>query len=204
MAKLKAPLFSFSASGKLADALVYFGWKGLNVVRSYVIPANPKTTAQTTQRGYLSDAVDGIHEAEANPDVPLSEADKTSYSLLGSLQPTPRTWFNTIIKIIVDQLVASKDWTIFGGMTVTPGVDKLTVTGFAIAHGTAAATNGKLYYGTSKSALSTSIACTVVELTGGKEIPTLVTGTKYFVQYRPNTPANQLDSNSGIYYGTPT
>src|SRR3972149_2455449 len=38
MAKLKAPLLSFGASGKLADTLVYFPWKGLAVVRSYVIP----------------------------------------------------------------------------------------------------------------------------------------------------------------------
>src|SRR3989304_5419175 len=43
MAKLKAPLLSFGASGKLADTLVYFPWKGLAVVRSYVIPANPNT-----------------------------------------------------------------------------------------------------------------------------------------------------------------
>jgi hypothetical protein len=204
MAKVKAPLFSFKAQGKLADSLVYFGWKGLNVIRSWVVPANPKTDAQTTQRGYLSDAVAGIHEAEANVDVPLSAADKTGYALLGSLQPTPRTWFNTLCKIIIDQLVAGKDWTIFGGMEVAPGADKLTVTGFGIAYGTVAATDGKLYYGTSKSALASSIDCTVAELTAGKEITSLVTGTKYYVQYRPDTPAGQVGSNSGIHYGTPT
>lgn len=204
MAKLKAPLLSLGASGAIGKSLVYFPWKGLDCAREFVVPSNPKTTAQTTQRGYLSDAVAGIHEAEANPDVPLSGSDKTGYSLVGSLQPTPRTWFNTIVKIIVDQLVAGLDWTIFGGMTVTPGVDKLTVTGFAIAYGTAAATDGKLYYGTSKSSLSSSIACTVVELTGGKEITPLVTGVKYYVQYRPSVPANQTGSNSGIHYGTPT
>jgi len=30
MAKLKAPLLSFGASGAIAKAIVYFGWKGLN------------------------------------------------------------------------------------------------------------------------------------------------------------------------------
>jgi len=49
MAKLKAPLMSLGASGALGKALVFFGWKGLDVVREYVIPANPKTTAQNTQ-----------------------------------------------------------------------------------------------------------------------------------------------------------
>ncbi len=28
-----------AASGKLADALVFFSWKGINVVRGWVIPA---------------------------------------------------------------------------------------------------------------------------------------------------------------------
>lgn len=204
MAKVNAPLFSFNASGQLAKALVYFGWKGLDVVRSYVVPTNPKSDAQIIQRDYMTDAVAGIHEAEANPDVPLSSSDKTGYALLGSLQPTPRTWFNTMVKTIIDQLVAGKDWTIFGGMEVAPSVDTLTVTGFAIAHGTAAATDGKLYYGTSKSSLANSIACTVVELTGGKAITPLATGTKYYVQYRPSVPADQVGSNSGIYHGTPT
>jgi len=41
MAKVNAPLFSFNASGKLANSLVYFAWKGLDVVRSYIVPANP-------------------------------------------------------------------------------------------------------------------------------------------------------------------
>ncbi|GAI75819.1 unnamed protein product, partial [marine sediment metagenome] len=46
MAKLKGPLFSLGASGALGEAVVYFPWKGLNVVREYVIPSNPKTDPQ--------------------------------------------------------------------------------------------------------------------------------------------------------------
>ncbi|GAI80781.1 unnamed protein product, partial [marine sediment metagenome] len=94
MAKLKAPLLSFGASGAIAKAVVYFPWKGLNVAREYVIPANPKTTLQTTQRGYLSAAVDAIHAAQADPTNPIVEADTVAYALYGSCEPTPRTWFN--------------------------------------------------------------------------------------------------------------
>lgn len=36
-------------TGKLGSA-VGFGWKGINAVRSYAIPANPKTDAQKAQR----------------------------------------------------------------------------------------------------------------------------------------------------------
>jgi len=46
MCKVTMPLMSGSASGQLAKAIVHFGWKGLSVVRKYVIPANPKSADQ--------------------------------------------------------------------------------------------------------------------------------------------------------------
>jgi len=46
MAKVTAPLMSMSASGKLADAMVFFTWKGRNVVRQWLKPANPEATDQ--------------------------------------------------------------------------------------------------------------------------------------------------------------
>jgi len=52
MAKVKAPLMSFDARGQIAKSLVYLGWKGLKTVRQYVIPANPKSSDQQTQRGF--------------------------------------------------------------------------------------------------------------------------------------------------------
>lgn len=50
MAKVTGPLFSMSASGKLGDAIVHFGWKGINVVRQWVIPANKMSGTQGDQR----------------------------------------------------------------------------------------------------------------------------------------------------------
>ncbi len=49
-AKVTGPLFSVSASGKVADTLVFFGWKGVNVVRQWLKPANPQVAAQGDQR----------------------------------------------------------------------------------------------------------------------------------------------------------
>lgn len=57
MAILRTPLLSFGASGKLARTLVYFSWKGLDVVREYVVPTNPNTAAQQTQRTLFTDMV---------------------------------------------------------------------------------------------------------------------------------------------------
>jgi len=57
MAKVTAPLLSFAASGKIADTLVAFSWKGVNVMRQYVIPTNPKTAAQVAHRSLFSACV---------------------------------------------------------------------------------------------------------------------------------------------------
>lgn len=49
-AKVSGPLFSLEARGKIADAVVYFPWKGLHVVRQWLKPANPQSSLQGTQR----------------------------------------------------------------------------------------------------------------------------------------------------------
>jgi len=50
MAKVTGPIHSDSASGKLADAMVFATWKGVKYVRQYVIPANPQSSDQGDQR----------------------------------------------------------------------------------------------------------------------------------------------------------
>jgi hypothetical protein len=50
MAITTAPLFSLGASGSIGKSIVYSSWKGLTYARQHVVPANPKTTAQTTVR----------------------------------------------------------------------------------------------------------------------------------------------------------
>jgi hypothetical protein len=50
MAKVTGGLLSLSASGSIAEALVFGSWKGISTVRQYVKPANPQTTAQTAVR----------------------------------------------------------------------------------------------------------------------------------------------------------
>jgi len=50
MAKVTGPLMSMSASGKIADAIVFFGWKGTNVVRQWLKPSNPQSSDQGDTR----------------------------------------------------------------------------------------------------------------------------------------------------------
>jgi Family of unknown function (DUF6266) len=61
MARLTGPLFSLSASGKIANTLVYADWKGVSYVRSKVTPANPNTAAQQVQRARLTTALTNWH-----------------------------------------------------------------------------------------------------------------------------------------------
>lgn len=102
MAKTSAPLFGFGASGKLGDALVFGKWKGIDVARAYVIPANPRTAAQTTQRSYLADAVDEWHTTGADA---LEGADKLAWNryagVLGKM-----SGFNAFCREFVNELVA--------------------------------------------------------------------------------------------------
>lgn len=50
MAKPTGGLMAFDARGQLGKTIVYSSWRGRNYVRRYVVPANPKTTAQTGTR----------------------------------------------------------------------------------------------------------------------------------------------------------
>lgn len=204
MAKLKAPLFSFGASGKLADTLVFFGWKGLDVVREYVRPSNPQTAPQTTQRGYLSAAVAAIHAAQALGTDPLNSIDVAAYSLLGSLESTPRTWFNQAVKEWVDQYVAGLHGAIYRAAAITPGDGQLSVKLEVTDEGSNAITAGDYYYGTSKSALINTFTAVV----SGDDLSTVITGLvngqKYYFQFRPSAHADYVGCNSGIYYGTPS
>jgi hypothetical protein len=54
MPTVNAPLLSFGASGQIAKTQVYSTWKGQPYVRRYVIPANPRSTDQTTTRSVFS------------------------------------------------------------------------------------------------------------------------------------------------------
>jgi len=143
MAKVKAPLFGFSASGKLADSLVYMKWKGINDVRQYVIPANPRTAKQQTQRGYMTSAVTLWH------DTPLILADLTAWNVYATTLAAIMSGFNSFVKKVVDALAASKTFQAlsnadFAAVTATAGTIVMDIA----AEGTTT-----LHWGTSKTVM---------------------------------------------------
>lgn len=103
MAKLTGPLFSLSASGKLAKTLVYADWKGIDYVRQYVTPANPNSASQQVQRGYMATAVQ-IYHSTVNV---LNALDFENLNRKAGISPTPMSGFNDWVKSLVNTLVAS-------------------------------------------------------------------------------------------------
>jgi len=92
MAKLKMPLMGMKASGQLGKTLVYGNWKGINTVRTHVIPANPNTTAQQGARTKMKNAVDEFHAAS------FTETDLDGWRTFAGISPKPLTYFNRFTK----------------------------------------------------------------------------------------------------------
>jgi len=205
MAKLNGPLFSLGASGAIAKTLVYFPWKGINSVRRWLVPANPQSAAQTTQRGYFTEAVDAVHAALADATHPFTEADKTGYALLGSTHPTPRTWFNECVKGRAAVRVAGNIPVLYKSEAVTDTTANSINLILYIQEATASQlASGKFWFGTSRTALIHSIAATVtpgtsVALANADCSAFLTAGVKYFFQFRPDAADPCEGALSGIY-----
>lgn len=205
MAKVNAPLFSFNATGKLAKSLVYFGWKGLDAVRSYVIPANPKSAGQLTQRGYFTAAIAKIHAVLAQAAHPLDDDDKAAYAALASTRSSPRTWFNEIVKLWADCKVAAASPIVYTDGTITdPTAASMDLIVYLNEETADDLNAGKFYFGTSKTSLIHTTAATLVShvsvaLVNSDCSAFLTAGNKYYVQFRPDAADPCDGAISGIY-----
>lgn len=153
MAKTRAPLFSMEARNQIGKQLVYFPWKGIDSVRSYVVPANPRTAGQVAQRNKMSLVVEQIQALRVHADIPFLDADYSAYRGLAAVYATPMTWFNAITKSVIESLLAGKKPLIGTHCEqMAPGSGKL----YPVIHlwGSESLTV-ELCYGTSPSALLT-------------------------------------------------
>jgi len=192
MAKVKGPLFSLSASGQIAKTLVYGDWKGIDVVRKYVIPANPNTAGQQTQRGYFKAAVEDWHTDG------FSAIDVAAWNLYALAQKVAASGFNMLVKLKVACAVAAEAW--------VPLTDCLvTAIGAAGAQINITGTTGstiKLYWGTSKTSMFNEEA--MADDAGDYEatLDACSATTKYYFYIVDETAANQ--ARTGIYSFTTT
>lgn len=187
MAKVRLPLGSFGARGQIGKAFVYFPWKGIACVREYVIPANPNTAGQQTQRGYFTTAVDEFHSAGYNA------LDITAWRLLAAQSKSPLTYFNAVIREHVDILVAGDSWqSLHGGV-----ISSVLSTTFTFTIDVTADKTGKLYWGTTPGYMPTGVVGTfsvdhyTFDLTG------LPSGTRIY--FWANNEDEATKGRTGIY-----
>jgi len=92
MAKVTGPLFSIEARGKIADAMVFFPWKGRNIVREWKAPSNPQTGAQGDRRIMLG----GLGRAGG----PVA---KTSLyaEYARAVTPSGQTWLSELVRYMM-------------------------------------------------------------------------------------------------------
>lgn len=122
MAKLKGPLMSFGASGSIGKTLVYFPWKGVNAVRTYVVPANPQTDPQTKQRGLLRDGVTAWHDND------YTEADRIAWNRYAGILADIMSGFNAMVRLAIALYGTGSGWRRCSQVEV----DTATTTGFDV------------------------------------------------------------------------
>lgn len=188
MAVLIGPLFSLGARQKFGGALVYFPYKGQNVVRQLVKPANPNTTAQQTQRGYMADAVEAWHT------IGFTAADVSAFNRWATASAPKLSGYNLFTRAHVKADIDSKD-TDFPYEVVPDNSVAGTIT--LDFKGTAGKTY-KCYMGTSKTSQLTEV--TANDLGGGvfdADFTGLTAGvTYYFYIYEDATFGH---TRSGLY-----
>lgn len=190
MAKLKAPLFSLSASGSLAKTLVYFNWKGINAVREHVVPTNPNTAAQQTQRGYMTAALAAFHAA------PYSALDITAWARLAGAEGLVMTGFNRMVKEYIDEAIDGNTWErLRNGSSANPHATDFEVEVQKVGGGNAPT----CHYGTRKTYFPDSEAMDDIGgATWGKTIAGLTASTLYYFYFDVGTPGTDY-ARTGIY-----
>lgn len=172
MAIVKGPLFSLSASGKIADSLVFMTWKGINDVRKYVIPANPNSANQQTQRGYLRSLVTLWHAIDWNA------ADQTAFNTWASIANSAMSGFNRWIKEGIDAFVLGKEYRTVSALVVSA----VLTTSFTVTAAAVVGLTFTLNYGTSPTAMVETAAVANVAGVLTANLAALTADTTYYFQ----------------------
>lgn len=98
MAKVTGPLMSMGARGKLGNTLVFSGWKGIATIRSYVVPANPKTPEQVTQRDTMKKCVLFWNSSLADP------AQRSGWNKAAALMASAMSGFNAYVASAINNI----------------------------------------------------------------------------------------------------
>lgn len=190
MAKVKAPLMSFEARGQLAKSIVHFPWKGINAVREYVIPANPKTDAQLAQRDHMRNALSEYHAAS------YTSLDMTAWSRYSGTLAKIMSGFNAMVKEYITRAIAGRTWGRLADVqTSAPDASHITI----LVEGSTAGLSVLAWIGTRKTAmLEPHGLADDGDGTYSGTIAGLTSKTLYYLTVKSYTAAVE-DSRVGIY-----
>lgn len=120
MAKLLAPLLGFGAHGQIAKTVVAYTWNGINCLRAYVVPSDPKTAPQLAQRAIHKTAHDGYKLYFSN------EQTKTSWNLYRTTRRIHGTGYTCYMSSALKTLVGGESpWSPYEALNILPDVAQI-------------------------------------------------------------------------------
>lgn len=148
MAKTQAPLLSLGARGQIAKTIVASTWKGIKTMRQYVVPANPRTTAQVAHRTLFGNVV-ALWKSFIT-----QAADISAWNRLALQSGKPQSGFNAFTTAALAQHKKFADYDLWKGWTeATPGTVTMSPAGPLDGGGSGNA-EFKLYVGPTEAKLS--------------------------------------------------
>ena len=191
MAIVESPLLALSAKKTIGKTLTYMRLKGQNVVRQRVIPTNPHTASQQTQRGLMSAAVELFHT------LGLTAVDLAALNRWATASFRKLSGYNLSVKTRVDYLIGNGDPNVEPPNTATIGTP--TDDSCTVEFDAAGSETPKAFIGTSKTSQLTSVACAAGTVQQWKAAFTGLapSTTYYFYLVSFDTDANE--QRSGLY-----
>lgn len=189
MAKTQAPFLSLGAKGQLAKTIVASTWKGIKTMRQYVVPANPRTTAQVAHRTLFGDVVALWKSFITTP------ADISAWNRLALQSGKPQSGFNAFTATVLALNKACSSFIMLKGWTeTTPGTVTMTASDGQQGAGSVLPSI-KLYVGPTEAKLSNRA------VTGGPESYTYtpVAGDRFAKFVSVDDDGNYVADASGIY-----
>lgn len=116
MAKVTMPLLSTEARGKIANAIVFFPWKGRNIVRRWLIPANPQSVDQMTARAKLKAIGKAISKIYTPTDV---TGGSIVYKAALAKTTAGQPWNAWFAKQVLDYIKVTTNWAAITGAYTT-------------------------------------------------------------------------------------
>ena len=187
LGKITIPLLSISATGKIANKVIFEKWKNKQNAKAYAKPSNPDTAKQQTQRSYMVPVIEAWH----NDGYTLE--DKEAWNYYAKVIKINATGYNMFTRFKINAQKAANTWE----KLVNCQVSLINGSGCTVVIDVASDLTGVLFYGESKVALFNQVAGVFSSGHNTFLISDLKELTRYYF-YVKNTSPGEV-ARTGIY-----